>query len=33
MISRSLSIERGVEALAAAADPANVKVLLKINPR
>jgi alcohol dehydrogenase len=33
MISRSFPIDRGVEALAAAADPANVKVLLKINAR
>jgi threonine dehydrogenase-like Zn-dependent dehydrogenase len=33
MISRSLKIERGIEALAAAADSQNVKVLLKINPR
>ena len=33
MISRALTIERGVEAFEAAADPNNVKVLLKINPR
>lgn len=33
MISRTFPIERGLEALEAAADPANVKVLLKINPR
>jgi threonine dehydrogenase-like Zn-dependent dehydrogenase len=32
MISREFPLERGVEALAAAADPRNVKVLLKINP-
>ncbi len=30
MISRTYPLERGVEALAAAADPANVKVLLRI---
>lgn len=33
MISRSMRIDRGVEAFEAAADPRNVKVLLKINPR
>ena len=33
MISRTLPIERGLEAFEAAADSANVKVLLKINPR
>ena len=33
MIGCTFPIERGVEALEAAADPANVKVLLKINPR
>ena len=33
MVSRAFRIERGVEALAAAADPANLKLLLKINPR
>ena len=33
MISRSMKLERGVEALEAAADSRNVKVLLKINPR
>ncbi len=33
MISRTLPLERGAEALEAAADRQNVKVLLKINPR
>lgn len=33
MVSRSFRLERGLEALEAAADPANIKVLLKINPR
>lgn len=33
MVSKVFPIERGVEAMAAAEDPANVKVLLKINPR
>jgi len=33
MVSRAFRIERGVEALAAAADPAHLKLLLKINPR
>jgi len=33
LISRTYPIERALEALSAAADPANIKVLLKINPR
>ena len=33
MISRAFKIERGLESLEAAADPANIKVLLRINPR
>ncbi len=33
MISKTMSIERGVEAMQAAADRDNLKVLLKINPR
>ena len=32
MISRTFRLERGIEALAAAAEPANIKVLLKITP-
>jgi threonine dehydrogenase-like Zn-dependent dehydrogenase len=32
MISRTFRLERGVEALAAAAEPDNIKVLLKITP-
>jgi hypothetical protein len=33
MVARSYKIEKGLEALEAAADPKNVKVLLRINPR
>lgn len=33
MISRVFSIDKAIDAFAAAADPENVKVLLKINPR
>lgn len=33
MVSRVYPIERGVEAFEASADPAVIKVLLKINPR
>jgi threonine dehydrogenase-like Zn-dependent dehydrogenase len=33
MVSKVFPIERAADALAAAEDPANVKVLLKINPR
>jgi len=33
MIARSYKIEKGLEALEAAADPRNVKVLLRIDPR
>lgn len=33
MVSRSFPIERGQEAFDASADPRNIKVLLKINPR
>ncbi len=33
MVARVFPIERGLEAFEASADPANIKVLLKINPR
>ena len=33
MVSRTFRIEDGVEAMAAAGEPENIKVLLKINPR
>ena len=33
MVSRTFRIERAAEAFAAAADPENIKVLLKINPK
>jgi alcohol dehydrogenase len=33
LISRTMPLARGVEAMAAAGDPANVKILLKIDPR
>lgn len=33
MVSRTFRIEHGIEALEAAGDPNNIKVLLKINPR
>lgn len=32
LISRTLPLERGVEAMTLAEDPANVKILLKVNP-